>query len=1236
MESGKEFPSFVSPAVTPALDRPCDGYLWKLGDGFFNNYWSERYVVVFAGFLFYFDSIHDENAKVTINLQQAEIEWIGAHRGRGNVFLLKSPHHSREVHLAAETEDSSRQWIDLMQRASAAAAEPEASPSPQMSQSALSSPHRPLSTLGPPSLSLDWLSQKASLRDTQPLRRWSTQKTSGSSLSLASSALSVVEAAPASTAVTPPNQADDPVAPAVARAARDVVSRAQRLMETKTRGWMERRNSFRGTGPGLTDPWPPPCISREIGEEAGVLHCVASGYLVNPSLVGKPLGGKPPEEGLSLVGRMMSCLGGLVISLVSFLLPCVAGVVLFFLVDAWMEEHPDRDWAALWQKYKRVATQSGDWAGPQGGRWPRWRSICGIRLHTAWGALIEHFVSWRFSFSDLGTLLGLGLLVLLVAVGLWGLLQILCPCRRRGRRGESALPRERGDLMSSGASGAEVLFAATDVQVSVAHLASVVASLQRRKELLLGLLSVDKASLARDSRDESEERSGVTRERKRSLSGEDGEAKTGVGVSKRVWSRDFAVVDVVERHERRPHGGGTSFASPHRFTRAYRRLTIRDRESVDGGGCFFIVSLPMEMDTGGMRGAPGRGSGHGGSLGSSPRRRRNRGVHGGPGGSVFSLEGVCPLPLTKIATPSDDNPVEVFVCQSSRSDRTASELCYMATGTFRGRGGLGGSGLFVGGAGSGEMGGVGASLPASLAASFVAIRAFAENSEGSPYYVSSLEREHRPPHSVLRPSLSRKDSPRKLLVAQPSNSPALGSQLWILPGTDRGSAPPSESLTAPSPAAHAAACAAAPSVEVNEGGESSRSDPSGRGGRASVLRIEKRRGSTGRSPSMLGVDHHLTSQGPSRERSRGLLSSSQALAEGGDLEWPLHGFERVSHYGGLKLIDQDLLDKQKGVASDMLRQAASLIAQARPLTQISLPVRVFEGRSLLQRVADLWGFGPAFLPLAARYTDTDPLERAKLCLCFLLAGLHKGTQQLKPFNPLLGETFQGTWSDGTKVCLEHTRHHPPVCHFQVDSPRGGYQMDGHYKLLMKLGTNAGLGFQEGPTKIRFRDGATVTLTWPAMRLSGILYGSRIFEWVGEATVTDEKNGIFGSVRFGETTADGKGGGSVFSPPALPSEEIRGKVEDSKNGTSSQLTGSWLDLVEFDGQKYWGIYDSGFEEAVPVSAAESLPSDCRWRPDIFFLRNGDLDLSQKWKHWVEDRQREDRSLRATNAKLEGSG
>ena len=44
-----------------------------------------------------------------------------------------------------------------------------------------------------------------------------------------------------------------------------------------------------------------------------------------------------------------------------------------------------------------------------------------------------------------------------------------------------------------------------------------------------------------------------------------------------------------------------------------------------------------------------------------------------------------------------------------------------------------------------------------------------------------------------------------------------------------------------------------------------------------------------------------------------------------------------------------------------------------------------------------------------------------------------GIRQMKPFNPILGETYKGSFSEGTVITMEHISHHPPISYFYVTS-----------------------------------------------------------------------------------------------------------------------------------------------------------------------------------------------------------
>ena len=57
-------------------------------------------------------------------------------------------------------------------------------------------------------------------------------------------------------------------------------------------------------------------------------------------------------------------------------------------------------------------------------------------------------------------------------------------------------------------------------------------------------------------------------------------------------------------------------------------------------------------------------------------------------------------------------------------------------------------------------------------------------------------------------------------------------------------------------------------------------------------------------------------------------------------------------------------------------------------------------------------------------------------VAFVIGGLRRQTSTLKPFNPILGETYQGQYGSGLRVFAEQISHHPPVSSWQVEDTAG--------------------------------------------------------------------------------------------------------------------------------------------------------------------------------------------------------
>jgi hypothetical protein len=87
-----------------------------------------------------------------------------------------------------------------------------------------------------------------------------------------------------------------------------------------------------------------------------------------------------------------------------------------------------------------------------------------------------------------------------------------------------------------------------------------------------------------------------------------------------------------------------------------------------------------------------------------------------------------------------------------------------------------------------------------------------------------------------------------------------------------------------------------------------------------------------------------------------------------------------------------------------MKRAGKQLLEGKNIVGVSLPVRIFEPRSMLTRITDLWSGGPYYFNKAA--SCTNPIERMKLITTYAVNGMHMNIKQLKPFNPILGETYE--------------------------------------------------------------------------------------------------------------------------------------------------------------------------------------------------------------------------------------
>jgi hypothetical protein len=363
---------------------------------------------------------------------------------------------------------------------------------------------------------------------------------------------------------------------------------------------------------------------------------------------------------------------------------------------------------------------------------------------------------------------------------------------------------------------------------------------------------------------------------------------------------------------------------------------------------------------------------------------------------------------------------------------------------------------------------------------------------------------------------------------------------------------------------------------------------------------------------------------------------------------------KIRESGELKLINETLKEKQKGVISDVLKKLTSLLLEGKSFVNLSLPIRIFEPRAQSERMCDSLHFFPYYLEVAAQ--TTDPVERIKLILTPLFATFHHCLSQYKPFNPLLGETYQGTIGPRTEIYLEHISHYPPINAYYIVNPL--FKIYGKWTFDAKFGTNKFETINHGFMTVEFHDGMKIKCNLPIGQINGTLVGDRTFKFIhsffafeeisqtkGVITFSDgkSKNGFFSNMFAKGGRIDVVQGQVYIYDRALHEKQLAqswhsmlkqaSKMSDSLK-TISTISGSWLNELRFDDKVYWNLARDTKNSHEQKFVANPLPSDLRFREDLIWLFYGNEKYAQQWKLVVEASQRGNKEKREEVKKLQG--
>jgi hypothetical protein len=305
------------------------------------------------------------------------------------------------------------------------------------------------------------------------------------------------------------------------------------------------------------------------------------------------------------------------------------------------------------------------------------------------------------------------------------------------------------------------------------------------------------------------------------------------------------------------------------------------------------------------------------------------------------------------------------------------------------------------------------------------------------------------------------------------------------------------------------------------------------------------------------------------------------------------------------------------------------------LSAISMPVTANEPLSLLQRASECMEYS-SLLDQAA--SATDGVERLVYVTAFALSYLStnrvKERAIRKPFNPLLGETFELVREDrGFRLIAEKVSHRPVQLAYHVDSK--DWSLTQSPMPTQKFWGKSAEIITDGKTRLSLH-GSAEHFSWgnPASFLRNIIAGEKYVEPVGEMVVANETTGQKSVSTF-------KAGG-MFSGR---SEEVTVKAFDIHGhelplGLSGTWTGS-LQLTEHgsatnksiwaagplvdQAAKHYGFptFTASLNETTPVEQGKLPPTDSRLRPDQRALEDAELDTAEELKARLEEKQRDRR-------------
>ncbi|KAI3989838.1 hypothetical protein MKX01_040808 [Papaver californicum] len=342
--------------------------------------------------------------------------------------------------------------------------------------------------------------------------------------------------------------------------------------------------------------------------------------------------------------------------------------------------------------------------------------------------------------------------------------------------------------------------------------------------------------------------------------------------------------------------------------------------------------------------------------------------------------------------------------------------------------------------------------------------------------------------------------------------------------------------------------------------------------------------------------------------------------------------EEEAHKGRWKQEDRDSYWRmmQKYIGSDVT-------------SMVTLPVLIFEPMTMLQKMAELMEYSHL---LDKADQCEDPYMRLVYTSSWAISVYYAYQRTWKPFNPILGETYELANHGGVTFISEQVSHHPPMSAGHAENEHFAYDVTS--KLKTKFLGNSLDVYPVGRTRVTLkRDGVVINLVPPPTKVNNLIFGRTWVDSPGEMIMTNLTTGDKVVLYFQPCGWFGAG-----------RYEVDGYVYNAAEEPKILMTGKWNEYMSYQPCDLEGEPQSGTElkevwrvaevspndrfhythfahkiNSLDTAPRKLLASDSRLRPDRYALEKGDLSKAGAEKSSLEERQRaEKRSREAKDQKF----